>query len=318
MAGWIKVESDTADKPEIVIMSRLLNLDRDAVFGKLIRVWGWFDRNSTDGRVSGFVDADVDSVVGFQGFSGGMRAVGWLADTEDSGGLVLPHFERHNAETGKARALKNARQARWRAGVAARAAARLAEASQSTPTASPVDASTGLPERERELDKKEPPLSLSTRAPAVLPAVVEAYVRKFGVEPTNGGLAQLEKITDLEAWREVLDYWAANGHRIQSIGGMVNRYHEQVQVKARSKQRKENEIASSRSRAARVSQVGQNGPAGTWRDYYIHQVQTDIEEMPLLAPELKAFLTSLPELTEQEAHRRYRKLVTAPYIAVNG
>ena len=115
MAGdWIKLEKATADKPEVLRMARALKLDRDSVFGKLLRVWIWFDGNSVDGNVDGAVDADVDALVSHSGFADAMRNVGWLTDTESGAGLQLPKFDRHNGETAKKRALKNNRQTNWR------------------------------------------------------------------------------------------------------------------------------------------------------------------------------------------------------------
>ena len=44
MAGeWIKIERSTMDKPEILRVARILGIDKDAVLGKLIRLWAWFD-----------------------------------------------------------------------------------------------------------------------------------------------------------------------------------------------------------------------------------------------------------------------------------
>jgi uncharacterized phage protein (TIGR02220 family) len=126
MAGeWIKVEKATPDKPEVLRMARELCIDRDAVFGKLMLIWMWFDANSVDGVVDGAVDADVDALVRMTGFASVMRSVGWLFDKPDEDadptihstyipGLALPNFDRHNGETAKKRALRNDRQAKWR------------------------------------------------------------------------------------------------------------------------------------------------------------------------------------------------------------
>jgi hypothetical protein len=115
MAGeWIKVEKSTADKPEVLRMARELLIDRDAVFGKLMLVWMWFDANSVDGVVDGAVDADVDALVRHVGFASVMKSVNWLAEVRGRPGLSLPNFGRHNGETAKKRALSNRRQSRWR------------------------------------------------------------------------------------------------------------------------------------------------------------------------------------------------------------
>lgn len=111
---WIKVERSTPEKPEVLRIARELVIDRDAVFGKLMLVWMWFDTNSVDGVVDGAVDADVDALVRHERFATVMRSVGWLKDAPRGSGLSLPNFGRHNGETAKKRALTNERQSRWR------------------------------------------------------------------------------------------------------------------------------------------------------------------------------------------------------------
>jgi hypothetical protein len=116
MAGeWIKVELATPDKPEVLRLARILKIDKDAVFGKLIRLWAWFDRVSVDGRVDGAVSSDVDAMCHHDGFAVAAKAVGWLDYDDEAEWLLLPKFDRHNGETAKQRGLKNERQARWRA-----------------------------------------------------------------------------------------------------------------------------------------------------------------------------------------------------------
>lgn len=47
MAGdWIKFELTTLDKPEVCQLADLAGIDPDAVVGKLMRVWGWFDQQT--------------------------------------------------------------------------------------------------------------------------------------------------------------------------------------------------------------------------------------------------------------------------------
>ena len=115
MAGdWIKVEHATPDKPEVLRMARELCIDRDGVFGKVMLVWMWFDKNSCNGVVDGAVDADVDAVVRHEGFANLLRSVGWLKTSASGVGLEIPNFDRHNGETAKKRAQSNRRQAKWR------------------------------------------------------------------------------------------------------------------------------------------------------------------------------------------------------------
>jgi len=115
MAGeWIKVEKTTPDKPEVLRIARILGIDKDAAFGKLIRIWGWFDGNSVDGHVDGIVDEDIDAIVLLKGFASAMKVVGWIDFNNDAQWVKLLNFDRHNGETAKKRALKNDRQAKWR------------------------------------------------------------------------------------------------------------------------------------------------------------------------------------------------------------
>lgn len=118
MAGeWIKVEITTPDKPELMKAARILGVDRDLVFGKLVRLWGWFDKNSVDGRVDGVVSTDVDRLVDMDGFCEALKSVGWLEYDDDAEIVTLPNFDVHNGETAKQRASRNKRQAKWRENV---------------------------------------------------------------------------------------------------------------------------------------------------------------------------------------------------------
>jgi hypothetical protein len=113
---WIKVEKATPDKPEVLRMARLLELDRDLVLGKIVRFWSWADANSVDGVVDGVVSTDVDAVVDLPGFANALKVVGWLEFDDAAQKIALPKFGRHNGESAKKRALKTERQARWRDG----------------------------------------------------------------------------------------------------------------------------------------------------------------------------------------------------------
>lgn len=115
MAGdWIKIEKDTPRKPEILKMARDLGLEPDAVFGKWVRLWIWFDSNTVDGFVDGVVDADVDAIVSRAGFSRAAERVGWLIINAEKETIKLPNFFKHNGETAKERTAKSDRQKRWR------------------------------------------------------------------------------------------------------------------------------------------------------------------------------------------------------------
>jgi hypothetical protein len=110
---WIPVELSLHDKPEVRRLARETGLDADSVVGKLVRVWAWFNRNTSDGRAAGLVGADVDDLAGHQGFAAQMAAVGWLGIAKQH--VEIPNFDVHNPSTSKTRASANARQARYRA-----------------------------------------------------------------------------------------------------------------------------------------------------------------------------------------------------------
>jgi hypothetical protein len=104
MAGdWLKFEKATPDKPEVFAIAACLDMDPDAVVGKLIRVWSWFDTHTIDGNGRSVTPALLDRISGVSGFVTAMAAVGWI--TIDNEGVRLPNFDRHTGETAKGRAL---------------------------------------------------------------------------------------------------------------------------------------------------------------------------------------------------------------------
>lgn len=113
MAGdWIKFECTTPDKPEIDLMSRALNIDPDAVVGKLLRVWIWADQQTISGNAVSVTSSLLDRITYCPGFASAMRKVGWLEGRDES--LSFPHFDRHNGHTAKNRALTKKRVAKNR------------------------------------------------------------------------------------------------------------------------------------------------------------------------------------------------------------
>ena len=108
MAGdWIKIEHVLPDKPEIQVMSALLNIDPETVVGKLCRVWIWADQQSIDGNALSVTDAFLDRLTNCPGFAIAMRKVDWLTGRDLA--LSFPRFDRHNGQTAKARALTRKR-----------------------------------------------------------------------------------------------------------------------------------------------------------------------------------------------------------------
>jgi hypothetical protein len=104
MSGeWIKLRVDLADDPAVIAISAATRLCADEVIGKLYRLWAWADRQTRDGCAQGVTAEWVDSFVRKRGFAAAMVRSSWLETTDD--GIRFPHFERHNGESAKTRAL---------------------------------------------------------------------------------------------------------------------------------------------------------------------------------------------------------------------
>lgn len=108
MAGdWMKIELELPDKPEVHSMAGILNVDTMTVVGGLIKVWGWFNKHTTDGNAHSVTFALPDRLTGVTGFGEAMMFVGWLEQNDKT--LSMPKFDRHTSESAKSRALGAAR-----------------------------------------------------------------------------------------------------------------------------------------------------------------------------------------------------------------
>ena len=73
MAGfWIKFDTSTSDKPEVWAIAGSLQIDPDAVVGKLLRVWAWFDDQTENGNAPTVTKALLDRRVSVTGFCDAM------------------------------------------------------------------------------------------------------------------------------------------------------------------------------------------------------------------------------------------------------
>ena len=137
MAGdWIKLQKDTFDKPEVLAIATRMDIDPDAVVGKLCRIWAWFDTHTVNGNASCVTFSFVDRYVGVTGFAEQVALVGWLA--QDGHDLCLPNFDYHNGETSKTRALGKNR----------------AEKARSNAKSNAPSVTKSLPEKRREEKNK--------------------------------------------------------------------------------------------------------------------------------------------------------------------
>lgn len=148
MAGdWIKMRIDLQSHPKIVRILSEHKTDKFRVVGGLHAVWSVFDTHSEDGILTGYSPEALDHVIGWNGFSASLVAIGWLQDI--SGGLVMPEFCEHNGKSGKRRAEDQKRKRDSR------------KDPQSVRNLSDEKADTKLTreEKRREENKELPPLS---------------------------------------------------------------------------------------------------------------------------------------------------------------
>lgn len=108
----MKIELELPDKPEVHAIAAATGIDPDAVVGKLIRVWQWFDKHTEDGNAPSVTVALVDRITNTPKFGESMQLVSWLHASE--GGISMPKFDRHTSESSKKRALSAKRQSRYR------------------------------------------------------------------------------------------------------------------------------------------------------------------------------------------------------------
>jgi hypothetical protein len=113
MAGdWMKIELELPDKPEVHYIAGALGLDPDAVVGKLIRVWSWFDKHTVDGNALGVTYALLDRITSVTGFGEAMAFAGWMCQQDKT--LVMPSFDTHTSKSAKKRALTTKRVSKIR------------------------------------------------------------------------------------------------------------------------------------------------------------------------------------------------------------
>ena len=184
MAGdWLKFEKATLDKPEIFEMAGILGIDPDAVIGKLLRVWDWFDDQSQNGCAPVTLAAQLNRNTGVTGFVDAMRAVGWIIIESDK--LRIPNFERHNGQSAKTRSLSAKRMAKSRG-------KSCANSYDDSVTSSVTKAQ---PEKRRE-EKSIITLASNNKAKGDL-AELKSYALEIGLTESDG--------------ESMFDHWESNG-----------------------------------------------------------------------------------------------------------
>lgn len=104
MAGpWLKIECATIDKPRLLTIAAAMGWDDpDLAFGKLFRLWRWFDQHTVDGNAVGVTPALLDRIIGVTGFVQAVANAGWVVVSDE--GVSLARFDEHNGDTAKSRA----------------------------------------------------------------------------------------------------------------------------------------------------------------------------------------------------------------------
>lgn len=102
MAGdWIAVRIDLLEDPAVIGIAKLTGLDECAVVGRLVKLWSWADRQTSDGAILHATCAWVDHYLGRNHFADAMVSVGWLTISES--GVEFPHFDRWMSKSAKRR-----------------------------------------------------------------------------------------------------------------------------------------------------------------------------------------------------------------------
>lgn len=104
MAGdWIKMRCNLDTDPAVFQIAASLEMDELAVVGRLWKVWAWADQHCADCNAVSVTRNVLDRITSTPGFADAMQKVGWLEGLD--GALSFPHFDRHNGQTAKKRAL---------------------------------------------------------------------------------------------------------------------------------------------------------------------------------------------------------------------
>jgi hypothetical protein len=114
MAGdWIKMRCNLDTDPAVFQIAAALQMDELAVVGRLWKVWAWADQHCADCNAVSVTRNVLDRITSTPGFADAMQKVGWLEGLD--GALSFPHFDRHNGQTAKKRALTKNRVEKTRA-----------------------------------------------------------------------------------------------------------------------------------------------------------------------------------------------------------
>lgn len=102
MAGfWIPWEIGLASKREVLMIAKLLKIDRRIAATMCMEVWAWAQEQSLDGMVMGMSPSDVSSAVSVPGLGEAMTIAGWIVESENM--IQFPNWQRFNGKSAKKR-----------------------------------------------------------------------------------------------------------------------------------------------------------------------------------------------------------------------
>jgi len=199
MAGdWIKMRSNLDGDPRVIRIAAELDIPELHAVGLLWKLWSWADQHTVDGNARSVTSSFLDRITCVSGFARAVENVGWL---DLSKGVFLPHFEEHNGQTAKNRALTQTRVKRFR----------------NAPSVTPA-----LPEKRREeKSTKEDAAMRAEDVPEDAPNGAACSGSRVGMnqKPTDGE-AELyaSKIglpmSELAKWT---DYYDSNGWKVGRV-----------------------------------------------------------------------------------------------------
>jgi hypothetical protein len=147
MAGdWIKMRVNLHEQPEVIGIARRTGLDADTVVGKLHRVWAWANAVTANGQICHADVTAIDDIARKSGFADAMIHVGWLSVSGDV--LTIPHYDRHNGQPAKVRAMSTVRK-------------RVQRSKNDAPVSRKCPTKSGTREEKRRDRKKKHPVSSS-------------------------------------------------------------------------------------------------------------------------------------------------------------
>ncbi|MFI8479658.1 DnaT-like ssDNA-binding domain-containing protein [Pseudomonas sp. NPDC078700] len=213
MAGdWIKFELTTLDKPEVCQIAELADIDIDAVVGKLMRVWAWFDQQTEEGNAPSVSKKLLNRLVGVSDFCEHMKFVGWMVEVD--GVISLPRFDRHNGKTAKNRLLTAKRVANHKSGNAKGNAKSVSDALPKEDVDVDVDLKAS-PKGADEINPNDPVEMSLDWMPC--PKLLKAYAFRAGLNPllfTAESIAPftchykpLSRLETQESWVSLLVKW---------------------------------------------------------------------------------------------------------------